>query len=246
MSLPALLHELVRVVGKCWSKRGPTGVRITHGDDLYESGIPEGLPFVFSKPIHANGEEVGSFEVGFGGRDEEPGYYEGKEQLLSMFAEKIGFAIEWMEAGLKVLKERDLSDTILATVDAAIFVLDPKGRILRFNRRSEELIGYREEEVLGKYIWEMFTSPDMIKGVRAHIQTLVETRRVSRIRGKLTCRDQTPIIIDWSNSVICDDDGAVTHIISTGLDVTRQVESEEELRRCKSVLDRLLADEQGS
>jgi len=244
MTLPALLNELVRVVGKCWSKRGSTGVRITYGHDIYESGIPEGLPFVFSRPIYAGGEEVGSFEVGFGGRDEEPEYYEGKERLLSMFAEKIGFAIEWMEAGLKVRRERDLSDTILATVDAAIFVLDPKGRILRFNRRSEELIGYREEEVLGKHIWEMFTSQDMIKAVRAHIQTLVETRRGSRIRGTLICRNQTPIIIDWSNSVICDDDGAVTHIISTGLDVTRQVENEEELRRCKSVLDRLLAAEQ--
>lgn len=32
-------------------------------------------------------------------------------------------------------------DTFLATVDAAIVVLDPGGKILRFNRRSEELIG---------------------------------------------------------------------------------------------------------
>jgi len=245
MTLSEILRDVVRVISKCWSKRGSTGVRITYAGSLYESGIPEGLPFVFSYPIYAGGEEVGSFEVGFGDRCEEPEYYQGKERLLSMFAEKIGFAIEWMEAGLKVRRERDLSDMILTTVDAAIFVLDPAGRILRFNRRSEELIGYREEEVLGKYIWDMFTSPDMIKGVRDHIHTLIKTKRASRIRGILTHRDQTPVIIDWSNSVICDDAGAVTHIISTGLDVTRQVESEEELRRCKSVLDRLLAGEQG-
>lgn len=246
MTFPTILNEIVRVIGKCWSKRGPTAVRITYAGSRYESGVPEGLPFVFSRSIYSNGEEVGSFDVGFGGRDEEPEYYESKERVLSMFAEKIGFAIEWMEAETKVRRERDLSDTILATVDAAIFVLDPKGRILRFNRRSEELIGYREEDVLGKNIWEIFTSPDMMKAVRAHIQTLIETGHGSRIRGTLTRRDQTPIIIDWSNSVICDDDGAVTHIISTGLDVTRQVEDEEELRRCKSVLDRLLAGEQGS
>ena len=245
MTLSEILQDVVRVISKCWSKRGSTGVRITYAGSLYESGIPEGLPFVFSYPIYAGGEEVGSFEVGFGDRCEEPEYYQGKERLLSMFAEKIGFAIEWMEAGLKVRRERDLSDMILTTVDAAIFVLDPKARILRFNRRSEELIGYREEEVLGKYIWDVFTSPDMIKGVRDHIHTLIKTKRASRIRGTLTRRDQTPVIIDWSNSVICDDAGAVTHIISTGLDVTRQVESEEELRRCKSVLDRLLAGEQG-
>ncbi len=246
MTLPEILRDIVGVIGKCWSKRGSTGVRITYAGESYESGIPAGLPFVFSRPINANGEEIGSFEVGFGGRYEEPEYYESKERLLSMFAEKIGFAIEWMDAGMKVRRERDLSDTILATVDAAIFVLDPKGRILRFNRRSEELIGYREEEVLGRCIWEVFTSQDMIKGVRDHIRTLVETKRGSRIRGTWTRRDQTPGIIDWSNSVICDDAGNVTHIVSTGLDVTRQLEDEEELRRCKLVLDRLLAGEQGS
>ncbi|RQD83232.1 MAG: hypothetical protein D5R96_03345 [Methanocalculus sp. MSAO_Arc2] len=42
---------------------------------------------------------------------------------------------------MEAQRERDLMDTFLATVDAAIVVLDPGGKILRFNRRSEELIG---------------------------------------------------------------------------------------------------------
>ncbi len=245
MTLPAIFQELVRVIAKCWSKRGSTGVRITYGGLIYESGIPEGLPFIFSQPIFAYGKEVGSFEVGFGGRDEEPEYYENKERLLSMFAEKIGFAIEWMEAETKVRWERDLSDTILATVDAAIFVLDPEGRILRFNRMSEELTGYTEEEVLGKQIWDLFTRPTIVGTVRSHIMNLVETKRGSRIRGTWIGKNTLKKTIDWSNSVVCDDGGNVTHIVSTGIDVTRLVEDEEELRRCKLVLDRLLAGEKG-
>ncbi|MCQ1538711.1 PAS domain S-box protein [Methanocalculus taiwanensis] len=244
MTLPAILQELVRVIAKCWSKRGPTGVRITYAGNVYESGIPDGLPFIFSQSICAGEREVGSFEVGFGGRNEEAEYYENKERLLSMFAEKIGFAIEWMEAETKVRMERDLSDKILATVDAAIFVLDPEGRILRFNRRSEELTGCLEKEVLGSYIWDMFDPAGLSESVRSYVSTLVETKRGSHIRGAWTGRDQIRRTIDWSNSVVCDDAGVVTHIISTGLDVTRQVEGEAELRRCKSVLDRLLAGEE--
>ena len=243
---PEFLSKVVRVIGRCWSKRGPTGIRITYADGVYESGIPDGLPFIFSKPYTVDGKVAGTLEIGFGGRKEEPEFYEVKDRLLSMFVEKIGFSIEWVEAEMRVRQACALSDTLLATVDAAIFVLDYEGRILRFNRRSEELTGYLAEEVIGKYIWDMFISSEMTGRVRFHIATLIETKRGARIRGTWLTKDGTLKKIDWSNSVICDEDGVVTHIIGTGLDVTRQVEDEEELRRCRSVLDRLLEGENSS
>lgn len=241
-----LLGSIVRVIGDCWSRRGMMGIRIRFGDEVYENGDPDGLLIFFRKIIYAGGSPAGTLEVGFSERNEKEEYYQDKDRLLSLFAERIGWALDWMEAEAEIRRARDLSDTLLATVDAAIIVLDPEGRILRFNRRSEELTGYFAEEVIGKYIWDIFISPEMIDGVRSHIDTLVGTKRRTRIRGVWIGKDDKIKRIDWSNTAICDDEGVVTHIISTGLDVTRQLEDEEELRRCRSVLDRLLAGEKSA
>ncbi|MCP1714428.1 PAS domain S-box-containing protein [Methanocalculus alkaliphilus] len=243
-TLPEILAGIVRVIGRCWSKRGTTAVRITHNDEIYESGVPEGLPFAFSHPIVANGVVVGVFEAGFGGRDEDPDYLESKERLLTLFAERTGWTIEWMEGEAELRNARDLSETLIETVDAVIFVLDPEGRITRFNRKAEEMTGYLAAEVMGRTIWDIFVAPEMIEGIRSHITTLTRTRKSARIRTAWIAKDGARKKIDWSNTVITDERGEVTHIISTGIDVTRQVEDEEELRRCRSVLDRFLAGEE--
>ncbi len=150
-----------------------------------------------------------------------------------------------MEAEQVARRERDLLYTLLSTVDAAIFVLDPKGIILRINRRTEELTGFLAEEVVGKPISALLDESGLIDEMQSHIDILVEAKRSTTIRAVWPGKDGRGRTIEWSNSVICDDSGSVTHIVSTGLDVTRLVEYEEELRRCRSILDRLLAGDQG-
>ncbi|WP_211530735.1 PAS domain S-box protein [Methanocalculus chunghsingensis] len=243
ITLPEILSEIVSVIGRCWSKRGTTAVRITHNDEIYESGVPDGLPFVFSHQVIANGVPAGTFEAGFGGRDEDPEYMESKERLLTLFAERIGWTIEWMKGEEELRHARDLSETLIETVDAVIFVLDPEGRITRFNRKAEEMTGYLAAEVIGRNIWDIFFTPEMVEGIRSHITTLTRTKKSARIRAAWIAKDGVRKMIDWSNTAITDERGEVTHIISTGIDATRQVEEEEELRRCRSVLDRFLAGE---
>ncbi|RQD82273.1 MAG: PAS domain S-box protein [Methanocalculus sp. MSAO_Arc2] len=240
-----ILSELVQVIGKCWSEQGTAAIRITYGDMVCESGLPDGLPFVFSRPILVHGKPAGLLEAGFGGREEDPEYYESKESLLDKFAARIGWSLEWMEAEQVARRERDLLYTLLSTVDAAIFVLDPKGIILRINRRTEELTGFLAEEVVGKPISALLDESGLIDEMQSHIDILVEAKRSTTIRAVWPGKDGRGRTIEWSNSVICDDSGSVTHIVSTGLDVTRLVEYEEELRRCRSILDRLLAGDQG-
>ena len=49
-----------------------------------------------------------------------------------------------------VRQERDFVCAVLDTVSALVIVLDPDGRIIRFNRTCEQLTGYSAEEVEGK------------------------------------------------------------------------------------------------
>ena len=51
---------------------------------------------------------------------------------------------------------------ILDTVGALVMVLDPDGKIVRFNRACEQSTGYSFEEVKGKYVWDLFLLPEEI------------------------------------------------------------------------------------
>lgn len=54
-------------------------------------------------------------------------------------------------------QERNVVSAILETVGALVTVLDPEGRIVRFNRACELTTGYSLGEVCGKHIWDFFS-----------------------------------------------------------------------------------------
>ena len=49
---------------------------------------------------------------------------------------------------------------ILDTVGALVVVLDPEGRIVRFNRACEQISGYSFDEVKEKYFWDLCVVPE--------------------------------------------------------------------------------------
>src|SRR5580692_6072205 len=51
-------------------------------------------------------------------------------------------------------QERNVVSAILDTVGALVTVLDPEGRIERFNRACEITTGYSLDQVRGKHIWD--------------------------------------------------------------------------------------------
>src|SRR5271163_4319997 len=60
-------------------------------------------------------------------------------------------------------QERNVVSAILDTVGALVVVLDPEGRITRFNRACELTTGYSLEEVRGKRIWDFFLVPEEVE-----------------------------------------------------------------------------------
>ncbi len=76
-TLPDILRQTVAIIGRCWSQYGPAAVRLRYEDTVYETGIPGGLLFIFTKPLIVGGREAGSVEAGFGEKNNDPGYYEG-------------------------------------------------------------------------------------------------------------------------------------------------------------------------
>ena len=65
-----------------------------------------------------------------------------------------------------LVHERDSTSTILEAMASLVVVLDPDGRIVRFNRASELATGWTRQEVVGRPFWDLFVVPEERDGVR--------------------------------------------------------------------------------
>ncbi len=123
-----------------------------------------------------------------------------------------------MEEALQ--KERDLITTTLHAIDALVVVLNRDGRVIRFNHACETLSGFTEDEVLGRSFAE-FLLPEERKSVMAVFQDLLSGKSSKGYRNHWINRNGEPKLIEWSNSTVSDLNDQVTHVIATGIDLTR-------------------------
>ncbi len=132
---------------------------------------------------------------------------------------------------LELQRERDFVAAVLNTVGAIIVILDPQGRVMRCNRAFEQLFHYSESEIRGKMWSEVLLAPEEIERVGQIFQRLRAGHLPSAHEYNCLTREGERRLVAWSNSVLRDASGAVTHILITGIDVTERKQAEEELAR---------------
>jgi PAS domain S-box-containing protein len=119
---------------------------------------------------------------------------------------------------------------VLETAGALVVVLDREGRILRFNRACEQTTGYMSEEVIGRYVWELFLSPDEVDGVRAVFERLRGGEPRNDYENYWKGKDGGLRRISWSNTILTDPSGRVEYVVAAGLDITDFKRMQEQLR----------------
>jgi PAS domain S-box-containing protein len=133
--------------------------------------------------------------------------------------------------------ERDFINAVLDTVGAMVIVLDREGRILRFNRAAEELTAYPGAEVGGAPFWDLFIREDDRDAVRGLFGQYIAEWRPGKGCTRYVDRNGGFHTVRWSNAVLHDEDGAVSHVIVTGLDIPGQGQGEEDLKICRYCFD---------
>ena len=126
--------------------------------------------------------------------------------------------------------ERDYASAVVNHSAALVMVLDPTGRIDRFNESSQHASGYSLEGVHGQRVWDILSSPDERENERLLFDRLIAKRGTSHYEGSWTTADGGRREIAWSNSVLLNRDGQVEHVVCTGLDITERNEAQERTR----------------
>jgi PAS domain S-box-containing protein len=146
-----------------------------------------------------------------------------KENGEPWFIHGVGFDITDLKQTENALQEeRNVVSAILQTVEALVVVLDPEGRIIRFNRACERTSGYSSTEVAGQKIWDLFMVPEDVDRFKSDFQQLCADQMTSDYEGYLVKRDGSRRLIAWSSAVLPGNDGTPTYIIATGIDITER------------------------
>src|SRR6516165_12581032 len=118
--------------------------------------------------------------------------------------------------------ERNVLSAILVTAGALVVVLDPAGRIVRFNRACEQLTGFSSEAARGKHVWDLFFVPREIESFKTLFVRIFESQSRTEFESSWVRPDGAQRIIAWSATVLPDAKQLPTYIIASGIDVTEQ------------------------
>jgi PAS domain S-box-containing protein len=139
------------------------------------------------------------------------------------FIHGVGFDItELKQVEHALQEERNVVTAIFDTVGALVVVMDTRGRIVRFNRACEQTTGYSFEQVKDKSVLELFLIPEEFERSKAIFEQLRTGLISSDYESYWLARNGDRRLISWSSTVLTGDDGMVTHIIATGIDITER------------------------
>jgi PAS domain S-box-containing protein len=126
-------------------------------------------------------------------------------------------------------QERNVVSAILDTVGALVTVLDPEGRIVRFNRACELTTGYALLDVRGRYIWNYFLQAEEVERARSILSQLSADLLPQDFQSHWVTRHNTHRLIAWSCSMLPGNDSTPNYIIATGIDITEREQLERAL-----------------
>ena len=133
-----------------------------------------------------------------------------------------------------ILKERDYISKVLYWIDSLVIVTSVEGYIISFNRASEQLSGYRLEELQGAPFWETLLAPDEREGVKAVIKDVLHKELSKDFRNHWVTKTGQKRLIQWNNSVLRKADGTAEYILCTGIDITERQKTETALKESEA------------
>ncbi|HEU0189529.1 MAG TPA: PAS domain S-box protein [Gallionella sp.] len=132
----------------------------------------------------------------------------------------------------KLRLERNHNQRYLDTTMALMVELDSDGKITMINRTAENLLGYAENELLGRnWFATCLPQPDGSDIVLPAFLRLMagDMQSFEEFENAIQCRDGRQRIITWKNTLLTNTAGQIVGTLSSGLDITERKRAENSL-----------------
>ena len=122
----------------------------------------------------------------------------------------------------------------LDLIQVMVVALDAEGNVTYVNRKACEILGYKEEEIIGKDWFKSFLPKDTAKELKLVFKRIIngEIEPFEYHENPVIDKDGKEKIIVWHNTIIHNDTGGIVGTLSAGEDVTelRRLEKENQDR----------------
>ena len=137
-----------------------------------------------------------------------------------------------------VQTEKDRAEYYLDMAGSLLVALDLSGRVTMLNHRGAEILGYTEEDLIGKDWVEAVVPPENRATARTRFLQLVSGQIPSRslsVEMETLTRGGQRRMIAWISNVLKNVHGEVIGTLSAGADVTERYRMEAELLRLANI-----------
>ncbi|MBF0329208.1 MAG: PAS domain S-box protein [Nitrospirae bacterium] len=124
--------------------------------------------------------------------------------------------------------QKDFMDQLISTVGAIIVVLDKDGKIVMFNKASQNLTGYNEDEIKGCCIWDFLIPERFVPPMRTTFDELIEQKSPNSIKHPIVSKEGKEFTLLWNNTVIIEEN-EIKYVVGTGIDITEKEQLETHL-----------------
>ena len=198
-----------------------------------DAALTRGYRATAAFPIMVAGTLQGSLSV----YSDTPDHFDAEQvALFTRLAQNLGLALELIATEAARYKEQRFREQIIESVAGLFYAVDPRGRIVLWNRRFEEVSGLSALQIESRWIVDFFDDED-----RARVdERLQEVFRHGEAQGEavLTGPDgrRTPYLfvsrrIDMTPEPL---------VVTTGIDISDRVRSAQELQAHRQHLEALV------
>jgi len=162
------------------------------------------------------------------------------EQLVIAYINNVTKQKEYEQT---IKQEKELAQTYLDIAGSMVVVLDKDEEIQLLNQRGEEILGVKEEKIIGSNWFEKFLPPKERIGAKAVFESLMNEKGndVEYFENLVVNSQGEERLIWFHNRVLLDKNGIAIGTISSGVDITEQRQAEKLLKESQLKLENYAA-----
>lgn len=162
---------------------------------------------------------------------------------LHSSARLIAALVEQKQTQRALCEQRDRARQYLDIAAVMIIALDRTGAISLINRRGSEILGRREEELLGLNWFDHCLPHENRENIKHIFHEIISgnSEMHGYVEGHVLCSDGRRKLIAWHNTVVRDERGRIIATLSSGTDITEKKEIEQQMLSYQKQLQMLVS-----
>ncbi|MFC1726442.1 PAS domain S-box protein [candidate division KSB1 bacterium] len=145
---------------------------------------------------------------------------------------------EKKQTEITLREEKEKAQNYLDIAGVMIVAINSDQKVTLINKKGCEILGYPEEDIVGKSWFDNFLPENLRKDVKKVFDMLVkgEMENIEYFENPILSKDGKIKIIAWHNTILKNNEGDIIGTLSSGEDITERKKTEETLKKERDLI----------